>query len=74
MPLLLQPILLPSLTGDANLPLASRYSVKANVWLAIFSHIGNYWYTHYFYSVLRARYTMRAHYLNGVGCRRAHIG
>jgi cycloeucalenol cycloisomerase len=24
----------------------------------IYSHIGNYWYTHYFYTVLRAKYTM----------------
>lgn len=43
---------------DANKPLLSRYSVKANIWIAIFGFIGNYWYTHYFYSVLRADYTM----------------
>ena len=46
-------------------PLAS-HSLKANAWLVIFSFVGNYWYTHYFYSVLRAEYTFPAHDLNGV--------
>ncbi|KAH8090235.1 hypothetical protein JL720_6549 [Aureococcus anophagefferens] len=40
--------------------MAERYSFKANVWLAIFGFVGNYWYTHYFYSVLGAAYTMPA--------------
>jgi cycloeucalenol cycloisomerase len=72
LPLLLQPILLPSggtSTGsspDVQRPLTERYSFKANLWLAIYSFIGNYWYTHYFYSVLRAKYTMPAHRLNNV--------
>ena len=30
-----------------------RYITKANVWIGIFSFIGNYWYTHYFYRVLK---------------------
>lgn len=65
LPLLLQPLLVP-LPSERCLSLHLRYSFKANVWLAIFSFIGNYWYTHYFYSVLRAKYTFPAHRLNDV--------
>jgi cycloeucalenol cycloisomerase len=65
LPYLLQPILWP-LDAEKNLPLTHRYSFKANVWIAIFSFIGNYWYTHYFYSVLGARYTFPALRLNDV--------
>ena len=64
-PFLLQPILFP-LSSEINLPWYLRYSMKANVWIAIFSFIGNYWYTHYFYSVLKAKYTFPAHRLNDV--------
>eukprot|EP00618_Florenciella_parvula_P018547 CAMPEP_0119470948 /NCGR_PEP_ID=MMETSP1344-20130328/3629_1 /TAXON_ID=236787 /ORGANISM="Florenciella parvula, Strain CCMP2471" /LENGTH=433 /DNA_ID=CAMNT_0007503683 /DNA_START=20 /DNA_END=1321 /DNA_ORIENTATION=+ len=65
-PLLLQPFIAPGITGEANVPVWSRYSVKATVWIAIFSFIGNWWYTHYFYSVLKASYSMPAHDLNAV--------
>lgn len=69
LPFLLQPLLLPSAgfgSPDANRPWDCRYATKANVWLAIYSFIGNYWYTHYFYTVLKAKYTMPAHRLNNV--------
>ena len=75
LPFLLQPIVLPSggeffstnySSPDTKRPLFERYSFKANVWIAVYSFIGNYWYTHYFYSVLRAKYTMPAHRLNNV--------
>lgn len=49
LPLLLQPIVLPSAgsnSPDALRPLLQRYSFKANVWIAMYSFIGNYWYTH----------------------------
>jgi cycloeucalenol cycloisomerase len=49
LPLLLQPILLPSAgfgSPDAFRPLALRFSFKANLWIAVYSFIGNYWYTH----------------------------
>lgn len=49
LPFVLQPILLPSAgsnSPDASRPLMERYSFKANVWLAMYSFIGNYWYTH----------------------------
>ncbi|KAJ1423738.1 hypothetical protein B484DRAFT_103271 [Ochromonadaceae sp. CCMP2298] len=65
LPFLLQPLLYP-LPAERCLPLFLRYSFKANVWLAIFSFVGNYWYTHYFYSVLKASYTFPAHRLNDV--------
>lgn len=64
-PYLLQPIFFP-FAAEKCLPLCCRYSFKANIWLAIFSFIGNYWYTHYFYSVLEAKYNMPAHRLNDV--------
>jgi cycloeucalenol cycloisomerase len=41
-PYLLQPLVLP-MPSEKHLPLMQRYSFKANVWLAIFSFIGNYW-------------------------------
>jgi len=65
LPFLLQPILFP-LPAESTLPLFMRYSFKANVWIFIFSFIGNYWYTHYFYSVLGAAYLFPAHRLNDV--------
>lgn len=49
LPFLLQPILLPSAgfeSPDSSRPLTQRYAFKANVWLAVYSFIGNYWYTH----------------------------
>lgn len=64
-PFLLQPIIFP-LANERKLPLFERYSFKANVWIAIYSYIGNYWYTHYFYSVLQARYTFPSWRLNDV--------
>ena len=69
LPLLLQPVLYPGAgTGspDARRPLLERFSLKANVWIAVYSFIGNYWYTHYFYSVLKAKYTMPSHRINNV--------
>ena len=69
LPFLLQPALYPSAgfdSPDQHRPLLRRYSFKANLWLAVYSFIGNYYYTHYFYNVLKAKYTMPAHRLNNV--------
>ena len=69
LPFLLQPLLFPSAgfsSPDRDRPWHERYSTKANVWLAVYSFIGNYWYTHYFYSVLKAKYTLPAVRLNNV--------
>ena len=57
-PLLLQPLVFP--------PRAAGHALRAQLWIAIFGFIGNYWYTHYFYCVLRAKYTMPAWRLNDV--------
>ena len=59
---LLPPLLQPAAERDK--PLAQRYWVKANVWIAVFSFIGNYFWTHYFYRLLGASYTFPAHQLN----------
>jgi cycloeucalenol cycloisomerase len=70
LPLLLQPLLYTYSRWcpkqEQQRPFYQRYAFKANLWIAIFSFIGNYWYTHYFYSVLHAQYTMPAHRLNNV--------
>lgn len=51
---------------DKKVSWKERYITKANVWIGIFSFIGNYWYTHYFYRVLKAKYTFEAYRLNDV--------
>jgi len=67
LPCFLLPLLvLPPCAADAGVPLSRRYWVKANVWVAVFSHVGNYFWTHYFFNLLGARYTFPAHLLNGV--------
>jgi cycloeucalenol cycloisomerase len=77
LPLVLQPIFYPQAwpvkidnqllrNPDVLRPLVERYSTKATVYLLTYSFIGNYWYTHYFYSVLKAKYTMPSHRLNDV--------
>ena len=44
--------------------------MRANVWIAVFSFIGNYFWTHYFYVLLGAEYTFRSWRLNDVSsCR-----
>ncbi|CAM9353329.1 unnamed protein product [Phaeothamnion confervicola] len=65
LPILLLPFLYPPAAEVAR-PIAERFSLKANLWMAVYSFIGNYWYTHYFYSVLGARYTFPSWRLNDV--------
>jgi cycloeucalenol cycloisomerase len=46
LPFFLQPVLYPSvskLSPDAQRPVWERYATKANLWLAVYSFIGNYW-------------------------------
>lgn len=45
LPLVVVPLALPS-AADCKLPWHQRYIVKANLWVAIFSFIGNYWCVH----------------------------
>ena len=54
--------------ADRSKPWFQKYWVKANVWIAIFSFIGNYFWTHYFYTVLGAEYTFPSWKLNEVFC------
>lgn len=46
------------------------------MWIAIFGFVGNYLWTHYFYRLLGAAYTIRTYRLNDVrraaGSNRAH--
>ncbi|CAA6668304.1 unnamed protein product [Spirodela intermedia] len=43
-----------------------RYWVKANLWIVIFSYVGNYFWTHYFFKVLGASYTFPSWKMNDV--------
>ena len=65
LPYILYPIWKP-FEADKGVPVLERYVVKANAWIAILSFVGNYIWTHYFYSVLNAKYTFDAHRLNDV--------
>jgi cycloeucalenol cycloisomerase len=61
----------PALIGPALLrggnDWSRAYWLKANVWIAIFGFIGNYFWTHYFYTVLGASYSFPVTWhLNGV--------
>lgn len=59
------PLLCPC-AADRARPLRARFWVKALVWLGIFSFYGNYFWTHYFYHLLGARYLFDAHRVNDV--------
>lgn len=66
LPPIILPILLPQYLENKKLPLLQRYSTKSNLFIFILSFIGNYLWTHYFYSVLGCSYTFPAHRLNNV--------
>lgn len=59
-PLVFQP------ASDRNRPFFQRFWVKCNVWIGIFNFVGNYFWTHYFFQLLGAKYLMDAHKLNGI--------
>ena len=42
---------------EKHTPIFNRYIIKANIFIAIISYLGNHFYTHYFYKVLGMRYT-----------------
>ncbi|KAL3699907.1 hypothetical protein R1sor_017929 [Riccia sorocarpa] len=52
--------------ADSGLPFYRRYWFKANLWIAIFGFVGNYFWTHYFYTVLGATYSFPSYKLNHV--------
>ena len=43
---------------DGHKPWGEQYWAKANVWIAIISLIGNWFWTHYFFNLLKAKYTI----------------
>ncbi|KAK1289521.1 Cycloeucalenol cycloisomerase [Acorus calamus] len=51
---------------DSSRQWKDRYWVKANVWIIIFSYVGNYFWTHYFFKVLGASYTFPSWKMNDV--------
>ncbi|OVA17534.1 Cycloeucalenol cycloisomerase [Macleaya cordata] len=51
---------------DSGMRLKDRYWVKASLWNIIFSYVGNYFLTHYFFRVLGASYTFPAWKMNNV--------
>ena len=52
--------------GRSLSTIGAQHACRAQLWIAIFGFIGNYWYTHYFYCVLRAKYTMPSWRFNDV--------
>lgn len=52
--------------ADSVRSLKDRYWVKANIWIIIFSYVGNYFWTHYFFTVLGASYTFPSWRMNNV--------
>ncbi|XP_062182579.1 cycloeucalenol cycloisomerase-like [Phragmites australis] len=51
---------------DSVRSLKDRYWVKANIWIITFSYVGNYFWTHYFFTVLGASYTFPSWRMNNV--------
>jgi cycloeucalenol cycloisomerase len=64
-PLFAYPLLFPG-KADIGIPITERYWFKANLWIAIFNFVGNYFWTHYFYNLLGAAYTMDTYRINNV--------
>ncbi|KAF6255411.1 cyclopropyl isomerase-like protein [Scenedesmus sp. NREL 46B-D3] len=65
LPCLAVPLLLQN-KADEGKPWYDWFWVKANVWVAIFGFVGNYFWTHYFFNLLGAAYTLPSHRLNGI--------
>ena len=65
-PLVLQPLFFRGNMGRSLSTIGAQHACRAQLWIAIFGFIGNYWYTHYFYCVLRAKYTMPSWRFNDV--------
>lgn len=52
--------------ADSKLCWKDCYWVKASLWIIIFSYVGNYFWTHYFFTVLGASYTFPSWKMNNV--------
>lgn len=60
------PLFFPKYFLSSHLSVSRRYTSKANLYIVILAWVSNYFWTHYFYSVLHATYTFDAHRLNDV--------
>jgi len=56
-PCVLVPIFFPR-GRDVYLPWHERYATKFSVWVAVLGFVGNYFWTHYFFNLLGAKYTL----------------
>lgn len=56
LPAVVIPLVFPG-KADRLIPLTHRYWLKANLWLFLFGFVGNYFWTHYFYTLLGATYS-----------------
>lgn len=65
LPGLLIPLLFPC-EADLDRPLLQRFWVKGTLWIAIFGFYGNYFWTHYFYTLLGAEYKFDSYRFNDV--------
>lgn len=65
LPGVLIPLLYPC-EADRHRPILSRFWVKGSIWIIIFDFYGNYFWTHYFYSLLGARYLFDSYRFNDV--------
>jgi len=59
------PILFPC-EADRGRPYSERFWVKGSTWIAIFGFYGNYFWTHYFYQLLDAKYLFDSYRFNDV--------
>lgn len=55
------PLVVP-LPGEKKQVWYRRYTFKANLWMAAFNFVGNYFWTHYFFALLGAKYTFPINY------------
>lgn len=65
LPGILIPIFYPS-PADKTRKWHEKFWVKAAVWIAIFAFYGNWFWTHYFYQLLGAKYLFESYWINGV--------
>lgn len=54
-PGVLVPLLFPSV-AQMSIPITQRYWFKASLWIFLFGFVGNYFWTHYFFTVLGSKY------------------
>lgn len=57
---------LDSVLGLFSIIIKCPWFFQANLWIIIFSYVGNYFWTHYFFTVLGASYTFPSWRMNNV--------